>query len=202
MARRSLSVLLAACAVLAQWAQATPVHSHRAAHIAARPRHSHDAPSIRHLEIPEEPETRLGRRSENDTSDDVDDRTWLDDHSDLQQSDLADLLDELGLSYGDVRELVKRYGAGQTPPQQCTSTVTTTLLPTATASQPSSQPTNSRPPPSSGTGARNMNVVYYAQTPATAQVPLTTICNDTNIDIVILAFVTDLFTAGGYPTVS
>jgi hypothetical protein len=202
MARRSLSVLLAACAVLAQLAQATPVHSHHAAHLIARPRHPHSAPLIRQIDVPEEPESKLRRRSENETSDDVDDRTWLDDHSGLQQSDLADLLDELGLSYGDVRELVKRYGAGQTPPQQCTSTVTTTLLLTATANPPSSQPTSSSSPPSTGVGARNMNVVYYAQTPATAQVPLTTICNDPNIDIVILAFVTDLFTAGGYPTVS
>lgn len=86
----------------------------------------------------------------------------LHDHSGPDDSDLDELLDQVGLSSSNDRGLVKRQAAGQ----------------------------------------RNMNVVYYAQTPATSQVPLTEICADPTIDVVILSFITDFYSAGGYPTVS
>ena len=50
--------------------------------------------------------------------------------------------------------------------------------------------------------ATDLNVVYYSQTDLTPFVSLTQICNDPNVDIVILAFVTHLVAAGGYPAMN
>ncbi|KAI1620243.1 chitinase [Exophiala viscosa] len=50
--------------------------------------------------------------------------------------------------------------------------------------------------------ASNLNVVYYSQTDLTSKVPLTQICNDPSIDIIILAFVTELFANGGWPALN
>lgn len=142
-------------------------------------------------------ETReLARRSDNDSTDteQTKDSSWLHEHSALEASELDHLLDELGLSYSDVRELVKRAAGGD---------------PVCTSARPSSTPTSTTPPqtqptgPAAGpAGARNMNVVYYAQTPATGQVPLSNICADPTIDVVVLSFITDFYQKGGYPTVS
>lgn len=214
MARGAFTFLLTAFAVLAQWTDATPVHNHQAIHLVSRPRHAHSAPSRRHVGTVEENENRPAKRQDNGSS--LQDRAWLDEHSSLDRADLDELLDELGLNYNDVRDLVKRFTAGE-PPQQCTSIVTSTIIPTAestvaptaapappavetSAASSQASPASTDSPASAGAG--NMNIVYYAQTPATGQVELTTICNDPTIDIVVLAFVTDLFTAGGYPTVS
>ena len=43
--------------------------------------------------------------------------------------------------------------------------------------------------------------VYYGQTRATARISLSEICKHGNVDIVILAFVTDFFGPGGFPTI-
>ena len=48
----------------------------------------------------------------------------------------------------------------------------------------------------------NLNIVYYSQTDKTSAVPLSQICQDPNIDMILLAFVTDFFGPGGYPTVN
>lgn len=45
-------------------------------------------------------------------------------------------------------------------------------------------------------------VVYYGQSTQTSTVPLTDICADPNVDIVILAFVPTLFGAGGWPSLN
>ena len=50
--------------------------------------------------------------------------------------------------------------------------------------------------------ASDLNIVYYAQTDQTNAVPLSQICQDSNIDVVILAFVTSFFGPGGYPIVN
>ena len=44
--------------------------------------------------------------------------------------------------------------------------------------------------------------VYYGQSDATSQTSLEAICQDSNVDIVILAFLTDFFNADGYPTIN
>ena len=49
----------------------------------------------------------------------------------------------------------------------------------------------------------NSNVaVYYGQTAATSQVTLAQMCQDSNVDIVILAFLTEIAGPGHYPTVN
>lgn len=143
-------------------------------------------------------ETKQSGRAENDSTDtaQAEDASWLHKHSNLEDSDLDHLIEELGLSYGDVRELVKRYAAGDPP--TCTSSSRPTSAPTSTA-PPRTSPTGSSSGP---VGSRNMNVVYYAQTPATGQVPLSNICADPTIDVIVLSFITDFYTKGGYPTVS
>jgi hypothetical protein len=50
--------------------------------------------------------------------------------------------------------------------------------------------------------APDLNVAYYSQTDLTSAVSLTRICADPSIDIVILAFVTELFSGGGYPAMN
>lgn len=44
--------------------------------------------------------------------------------------------------------------------------------------------------------------VYYGQSPATSQTTLAQMCQDENVDIVILAFLTTFFGAGGYPNIN
>ena len=49
----------------------------------------------------------------------------------------------------------------------------------------------------------NSNVaVYYGQTAATSQVSLAQMCQDPNVNIIILAFLTQISGPGGYPTVN
>ncbi|KAL8769135.1 MAG: hypothetical protein Q9209_004769 [Squamulea sp. 1 TL-2023] len=74
------------------------------------------------------------------------------------------------------------------------------------ASQPFVAPNTPRAnPPSSGSfdAQSSKNVaVYYGQSPATSQTTLAQMCQDDNVDIVILAFLTTFFGAGGYPGVN
>jgi hypothetical protein len=44
--------------------------------------------------------------------------------------------------------------------------------------------------------------VYYRQSDLTSQVPLSIVCNDPDIDIIILAFVIRFFTPAGWPTLN
>ena len=75
------------------------------------------------------------------------------------------------------------------------------IAPSASASAPS------QPGPSSGSGQfdaqSSKNVaVYYGQTPATATVSLGEMCQDENVDIVVLAFLSELFGPGDFPTLN
>lgn len=64
------------------------------------------------------------------------------------------------------------------------------------------------PPPRSGeskgfNALSHQNLaVYYGQTPATAQVGLGDLCQNKNVDIVVLAFLTEFFGPGGFPTIN
>ena len=71
---------------------------------------------------------------------------------------------------------------------------------------PSSAPGPSNPPSGSG-GSFNAKsasnvAVYYGQSGATSQFTLAQTCQDPNVDIVVLAFVSDFFGPGGYPTLN
>ena len=48
--------------------------------------------------------------------------------------------------------------------------------------------------------AKDNVAVYYGQSPATSQVPLAKLCADDSVNIVILAFLSEFFSAGGLPT--
>lgn len=89
------------------------------------------------------------------------------------------------------------------------STDTSSTLPSpSVTSVSSSSPATSVPSNSIGSrgtfnAGSNSNVaVYYGQTAATSQVTLAQICQDSNVDIVILAFLTEIAGPGGYPTVN
>ncbi|KAK5446664.1 hypothetical protein LTS15_009596 [Exophiala xenobiotica] len=102
-----------------------------------------------------------------------------------------------------------------TTPRPSTNAAVPVTVVTAPASPTiqsvSSSSVESQPQPSSGTGtgtytfdpqASNLNVVYYSQTDLTSTVSLTQICSDPSIDIIILAFVTELFGPGNYPSMN
>ena len=70
-----------------------------------------------------------------------------------------------------------------------------------------SEPNLSQPRSSSGSGLfdaqSSKNVaVYYGQTDATAQVSLGQLCQNQNVDIVVLAFLTEFSGPGGFPTLN
>ncbi|EXJ83413.1 hypothetical protein A1O1_07036 [Capronia coronata CBS 617.96] len=50
--------------------------------------------------------------------------------------------------------------------------------------------------------ASDLNVVYYSQTDLTPVISLDRICEDDSVDMVIIAFVTALFSGGGYPAMN
>ncbi|KAL8661400.1 MAG: hypothetical protein Q9202_005642 [Teloschistes flavicans] len=89
---------------------------------------------------------------------------------------------------------------------------TTKSVSAAAISNPSvvahdAQPTVVASPPSSSSGSSNAGssnrlAVYYGQSGATSQVSLAQMCQDENVDIVILAFLTTFFGAGGYPSLN
>ncbi|KAK5245094.1 hypothetical protein LTS06_009427 [Exophiala xenobiotica] len=108
-----------------------------------------------------------------------------------------------------------------TTPRPSTNAAVSVTVVTAPASPTiqslsSSSSVESQPQLSSGTGpgtgtgtiytfdpqASNLNVVYYSQTDLTSTVSLTQICSDPSIDIIILAFVTELFGPGNYPSMN
>ncbi|KAL9041634.1 MAG: hypothetical protein Q9180_001151 [Flavoplaca navasiana] len=91
-----------------------------------------------------------------------------------------------------------------------TSSSTSDNSPTSSAAvdaSPPAAPVNpppSNPPSSSSSDDQSSNsvAVYYGQSPATSQMTLAQLCQDDNVDIVILAFLTTFFAAGGYPGVN
>ncbi|KAI4727356.1 glycoside hydrolase [Aureobasidium sp. EXF-10728] len=80
----------------------------------------------------------------------------------------------------------------------------------ATATSADSQamaPYNAVPSPTSTnyvfkTSRQNNVAVYYGQTPDTKTGDLLQLCQNSNVDIVVLAFVTSFFTNGGFPSAS
>ena len=72
------------------------------------------------------------------------------------------------------------------------------------SSAPASHPST---PPSSGSyqfnaDASNNVAVYYGQSGATGQVSLSKLCQDSSVDIVVLAFLTTFFGPGGMPSIN
>ncbi|EXJ66590.1 uncharacterized protein A1O5_10260 [Cladophialophora psammophila CBS 110553] len=84
-----------------------------------------------------------------------------------------------------------------TPPSYVTSTTTHTPAFISSSSSSSSTATYTFNPQAS-----DLSVVYYSQTDLTPVIPLTQVCNDPAIDVVILAFVTNLISDGGYPAMN
>ena len=73
--------------------------------------------------------------------------------------------------------------------------------PVASSSAPAATPASA--PASSGSfnaKAKDNVVVYYGQSPATSQITLAKLCSDPSVNIVILAFLSEFFSAGGLPT--
>ncbi|KAI4129725.1 MAG: hypothetical protein LQ338_002109 [Usnochroma carphineum] len=94
------------------------------------------------------------------------------------------------------------------PPSSSSSSVT---IMTSAATSPSTTPYTQPAAPanhlSSGSSTFNPEsssnlAVYYGQSGATSQVTLAHMCQDPNVDIVILAFLTTFFGAGGYPSLN
>ncbi len=86
------------------------------------------------------------------------------------------------------------------------STPISSSVPVASAStSAASAPAPSTPGGSGGSfnaGSSSNLAVYYGQSGATGQVTLAQMCQDSNVDIVILAFLTTFFGPGGYPTLN
>ncbi len=146
------------------------------------------------------------------------------DPSDSFSDQLSQLAGQLGSSLNQLIALIQQqYNIGA--PVFASSSAHPTVLPitrqstqsTYAAPRPSTNyavsPTMQPPPSSSGSQptsgtytfdpqAPNLNVVYYSQTDLTSTVPLTQIGADPSIDIVILAFVTELFGPGNYPSMN
>lgn len=76
------------------------------------------------------------------------------------------------------------------------------VAPAAGAAAPAAAPASG--PASSGSfnaKAKDNVAVYYGQSPATSQVTLAKMCSDDSVNIVILAFLSEFFSAGGLPTI-
>ena len=69
--------------------------------------------------------------------------------------------------------------------------------PAAPAATPASAPASSG---SFNAKAKDNVAVYYGQSPATSQITLAKLCSDPSVNIVILAFLSEFFSAGGLPT--
>ena len=122
-----------------------------------------------------------------------------------------------------VQELL--HSPSSQPSQPATSAPVVPVVPTLVASSssvsspvapvssstPASVAPVSSPAPSTGSGSSsgsfnagsaNNLAVYYGQTAATGQQTLAQMCQDSSVDIVIMAFISDFFGAGGYPTLN
>lgn len=99
-------------------------------------------------------------------------------------------------------------GFGPCPSTYPTSTLTSTSTATDTITRFEPLPSGRLVHPSYGNAsyifdpdARDNVAVYYGQSPATKPGGLLKLCQSPNVDIVILAFVNDFFSAEGYPGV-
>lgn len=90
-------------------------------------------------------------------------------------------------------------------PSPATSAAThpSTLVIASSAPVASTAPSGSGSSGGSFNAQSNSNVaVYYGQSPATSQVTLAQMCQDSSVDIIVLAFLTTFFGPGGYPQVN
>ena len=92
-----------------------------------------------------------------------------------------------------------------TPPSSAPAapSVGQSAAPSAPVAQAAGSGAAASAPASSGSfnaKAKDNVAVYYGQSPATNQVPLTKLCSDPSVNIVILAFLSEFFSAGGLPT--
>lgn len=71
------------------------------------------------------------------------------------------------------------------------------VTPVISSTQPATP--DAGPPP---LGGSNKVAVYYGQTPATAQTSLAQVCQRSEVDIVILSFLTEFFGPGGFPALN
>ncbi|KAL8692551.1 MAG: hypothetical protein Q9218_002444 [Villophora microphyllina] len=95
--------------------------------------------------------------------------------------------------------------AAASPSTSTSSSVPVVSIPPVIAHN--AQPATVASPPSTGSGnsntvSSNSLAVYYGQSGATSQVSLAQMCQDENVDIIILAFLTTFFGAGGYPSLN
>ena len=101
------------------------------------------------------------------------------------------ILTGTGYATGGYRNITKYpapYATTDVPPMLSGSTV--------------SSPLASTPTPYTFNADDDHNVaVYYGQTPPTQVGGLLSLCSDANVDIVVLAFVYNFFTQGGYPSI-
>lgn len=81
-----------------------------------------------------------------------------------------------------------------TPALTSAPAVTTPVVSSTQPATPDAGP----PPP----GGSNKVAVYYGQTPATAQTSLAQVCQNPNVDIVLLSFLTEFFGPGGFPALN
>jgi len=89
------------------------------------------------------------------------------------------------------------------------SPATSAATESSTLAVASSTPVSSTVPRGSGGSGGSFNAqsnsnvaVYYGQSGATGEVTLAKMCQDSSVDIVVLAFLTDFFGPGGYPKVN
>ena len=94
-------------------------------------------------------------------------------------------------------------GTDGSPSSVDASTTASTEFSTPDTSSDSSAPSASSVRQSSFNPAASDNVaVYFGQTDRTSQVPLSELCAENSIDVVVLSFLTQFFGAGGYPAVN
>lgn len=112
-------------------------------------------------------------------------------------------------SFQTVTSQVPADVPSSAPLVQTSGPLTVTPVPiisTAPSEIPAATFSVAEPSPPASSGSKGFNAqsdqnlaVYYGQSPATAQTSLNDLCEDENVDIVILAFLTEFFGPGGFP---
>ncbi|KIW88357.1 uncharacterized protein Z519_10925 [Cladophialophora bantiana CBS 173.52] len=135
---------------------------------------------------------------------------------------LTELTGEIGSAIEQLIELLaSQFNIGTllptlvSPPQTTIFPITNINTPPPLTTPPSYVTSSTRHPPASSSSsssptatytfnpqASDLNVVYYSQTDLSPIIPLTQVCNDPAIDVVILAFVTNFISDGGYPAMN
>ena len=95
------------------------------------------------------------------------------------------------------------------PPPPSSSAPQQPAPPASSSSAAAAPPPSTTPPSGPGTGGGSFNAdstsnvaVYYGQSGATSQVPLSQLCQNPSVDIIVLAFLTTFFGPNNYPTLN